>query len=278
MLAGVGTGLRKAHPARPVVEPAVPLHLRALIHVKVLAALLVGERPRDLPTGDLDEVVDVEGPDPNAVAPAREASFVPSGLKLTPATAHPEPRRTSCCAPVSASNSRTVPSSLAVATRDPSGLKATSVTPPDCPSSTDARVPLSTFQIPTGPSGPAVAIREPLGSKSKLDASALIVRTTSPRPQSQILTWLLPCSVRAAVATRRPSGLKRASLTSLNPRPSSCRTRITWPDRSMIFAVPPQAAVTRNSPSGLKSTLVDVELVPDPEELLTRGCIPRPCR
>ena len=39
-----------------------------------------------------------------------DASFVPSGLKFTPYTAQPEPSRTSCCSPVSESNSRTVPS------------------------------------------------------------------------------------------------------------------------------------------------------------------------
>ena len=39
-----------------------------------------------------------------------EASFVPSGLKATLDTVQPSLGRTSCCAPVSASNSRTVPS------------------------------------------------------------------------------------------------------------------------------------------------------------------------
>src|SRR5829696_645745 len=36
-----------------------------------------------------------------------EASFVPSGLNATPSTAQPDPRRLSCGAPVSASDSRT---------------------------------------------------------------------------------------------------------------------------------------------------------------------------
>ena len=53
------------------------------------------------------------------------ASFVASGPKATPSTAHPDPRRLSWWAPVSASNSRTRPSTLAVAMRDPLGLKAT---------------------------------------------------------------------------------------------------------------------------------------------------------
>ena len=68
-----------------------------------------------------------------------ETSLVPSGLKFTPSTVHPEPRRTSCCAPVYASNSRTVPSVCATATRDPSGLKA--MLPP----------PHSEVTLPKGP-------------------------------------------------------------------------------------------------------------------------------
>jgi hypothetical protein len=35
--------------------------LRAAIRVEVLAALLVGERPRDLSPSDLQEVIDVQG-------------------------------------------------------------------------------------------------------------------------------------------------------------------------------------------------------------------------
>ena len=45
---------------------------------------------------------------------------LPSGLNATPSTAHPDPRRLSRSAPMSASNSRTRPSTLAVAMRDPS--------------------------------------------------------------------------------------------------------------------------------------------------------------
>ena len=60
-------------------QKAASLRPGALILVKILAALLLGELPHDLPAGDLEEVVDVEGPNPNTVAQALEASFVRPG-------------------------------------------------------------------------------------------------------------------------------------------------------------------------------------------------------
>jgi hypothetical protein len=39
---------------------------RALVHVEVLAALCVGERSPGLPLRDLEEIVDVESPYPDA--------------------------------------------------------------------------------------------------------------------------------------------------------------------------------------------------------------------
>src|SRR4029453_3771733 len=44
--------------------------LRTSIHMEVLAALVVGERSPGLAPRDLEEIVDVESPDPDAVAPA----------------------------------------------------------------------------------------------------------------------------------------------------------------------------------------------------------------
>src|SRR6185503_9503784 len=48
-----------------------PSNPRAPIHVEVLAALCIGERPSRLVSRDLEEIVEVEGPDPDTVAPAR---------------------------------------------------------------------------------------------------------------------------------------------------------------------------------------------------------------
>ena len=123
-----------------------------------------------------------------------EASFVPSGLKLTPSTAHPEPRRTSCSAPVSASNSRTVRSALAVATRDPSGPEGDIGDAPRLPfqhgyGCTALHAPDLHRSSRTGRRDTGTDRIEVQGH-----AFASIVRTTSPRAQSQILTWLLPCS------------------------------------------------------------------------------------
>ena len=43
--------------------------------MEILAALLVRERPRDLPVGDLEQIGDVEGPDPNTAARAGGGEF-----------------------------------------------------------------------------------------------------------------------------------------------------------------------------------------------------------
>ena len=56
---------------------AHPSRLRAPIDVEVLAALLVGERPPGLPPGNREEIVDVERPDPDTVAPARGGELHP---------------------------------------------------------------------------------------------------------------------------------------------------------------------------------------------------------
>src|SRR5918996_944150 len=185
-----------------------------------------------------------------------DASFAPSELNATPSTAHPDPRRTRCGAPVSASNKWTRPSTRAVAMSDPSGLKARSLTPPGGPARTATRSPAFTSHTSASPSAPVSTTLGPVGSKSTLGyegESVSIVRTSSPRAQSQILTWSGPSSSKAAVATRRPSGLNRAPC-RLNP--GARRTRITRPERSTIFAVPSQLAVTTYSPSGLKETSV----------------------
>src|ERR671919_2986317 len=61
----------RAYPGNGRITSGSGSRLRALIHVEVLAALLVGERSPGFSPRDLEEIVDVESPDPDTVAPAR---------------------------------------------------------------------------------------------------------------------------------------------------------------------------------------------------------------
>src|SRR5215217_8087774 len=64
-------------PVRRPDQGEYPSRPRALVHVEVLAALLVGERSPGLPPRDLEEIVEVESPDPHTVAPARRGELPP---------------------------------------------------------------------------------------------------------------------------------------------------------------------------------------------------------
>jgi hypothetical protein len=61
-----------------------PSRLRALVHMEMLAALLVGERSPGLSARDLEDIVDVDGPDPDAVAPARGGELRPVRTERNP--------------------------------------------------------------------------------------------------------------------------------------------------------------------------------------------------
>ena len=64
-------------------DSSVSAGAAAVVRVEVLAALLVRQRPRDVLPSDIEQVLDVERPDPYAVTRGRDASLVPSGLKAT---------------------------------------------------------------------------------------------------------------------------------------------------------------------------------------------------
>ena len=212
------TGAREGRATKHRTEKRLDRR-RALLDVQVLAALLVGERPPGFPPRDLEEIIDVEGPYPNAFT-ARRGQLRAVHTEGHTRNLAPRASQTSCSAPVSTSNSLTAPSKLAVATRAPSGLKAASPTLPR-PARTATRDPLFRSQIMPRPLSPAVRIREPVGSKSTdtgtpaTETSNVIVRMGSPRSQSQILTRPSqdPLYVKTVVASRRPSGLNATSLT-----------------------------------------------------------------
>jgi hypothetical protein len=65
-----GGGLRTAETLRKGIRRGAASRPLAPIHMEILAALFVREGPRDLSAGNLEEVFDVEGPDPNAAARA----------------------------------------------------------------------------------------------------------------------------------------------------------------------------------------------------------------
>src|ERR671919_2103204 len=67
----------RAFPGNGRISSGSGSRLRALIHVEVLAALLVGERSPGFPPRDLKEILDVESPDPDTVAPARGDELLP---------------------------------------------------------------------------------------------------------------------------------------------------------------------------------------------------------
>ena len=156
--------------------------LRAPSHVKVLVALLVGERPPDLPAGDPEEVVDVEGPDPNTVARIRRGELRPVRAEGHLSIAASMPCRTSCCC----ARVRIEQPNRAVEARGGDarsvGAEGDIADAPGVPWSTATRDPLSTSQISARPFRPAVAIREPLGSKSNAHASLRSGERPRPAP------------------------------------------------------------------------------------------------
>ena len=101
------------------------------------------------------------------------------------------------------SQSRTVPSEVPVATDVPSGLKVIS---PTAAGGASVSQVVARLQIPDvgGPlDGWKVAIRVPVGSKTTPSAKASMVRTTSPRSQSQIVTLASVGSSRSTHDRRR---------------------------------------------------------------------------
>ena len=127
--------------------------------------------------------------------------------------------------PLAASQTRAVPSSLAVTTRAPSGLKAAETTESVWPRRSASSLPLAASQMRAVPSRLAVTTRVPSGLKAAEATQPLWPRrsvSSSPLAASQmraVPSWL-------AVTTRVPSGLKAAEATAS-----------VWPRRSaQLFA------------------------------------------
>src|SRR5205807_503190 len=106
-----------------------------------------------------------------------------------------------------ASQTFTVPSSEALASRPPSGLKHTLHTKPVCPFRESVSWPVAKSHTLTVPSREALASRRPSGLKHTLSTvacAALKASVSFPVAASQTLT--VPSS--EALASRQPSGLK----------------------------------------------------------------------
>src|SRR5689334_13571806 len=110
----------------------------------------------------------------------------------------------STIAPLAAFQTRTVPSSDAVAIRFPSGEKATPMIALSCPANVTSGRPVATFQVRAVPSKEPVTMTAPSGEKATSVTSPpcpRMSRSTRPRRASAISTW---CAEHTA--SRSPSG------------------------------------------------------------------------
>src|SRR6185436_1111012 len=92
------------------------------------------------------------------------------------------PESVAMAAPGPALQTRAVPSSDAVTTREPSGLNAALFTAPWCPASVAMRVPLATSHMRAVSSSEAVTMREPSALNTALLTACVCPESTASSP------------------------------------------------------------------------------------------------